>query len=59
MHLDKVYTFIYGLPDSDRAYYDAVLLIRVAFHGPTRRDYAWIHMDDTLIAADRIDNIEN
>jgi hypothetical protein len=70
----RVKKYIYGLPDAGRAYYDAYSahLIENGFrrsvsdpclffkvHGPTRRVYVWIHVDDTLIAADRLDDIED
>ena len=70
----RVKKYIYGLPDAGRAYYDAYSahLIENDFkrsvsdpclffkvNGPTRRVYVWIHVDDTLIAADRIEDIED
>ena len=65
--------YIYGLPDAGRAYYDAYSehLISNGYHrtasdpclffkilGSRRRVYIWIHVDDTLIAADDLRDIE-
>ena len=70
----RVKKYIYGLPDAGRAYYDAYSshLLENGFkrsisdvclffktYSPTRRVYVWIHVDDTLIAADRLDDIED
>ena len=70
----RVLKYIYGLPDAGRAYYDAYsshlmengfsraasdpcLFFKV--HASTRRVYVWIHVDDTLIAADVLEDIED
>ena len=70
----RVKKYIYGLPDAGRAYYDAYSthLMENGFrrsisdpclffmiHGLTRRVYVWIHVDDTLISADRLEDIES
>ena len=70
----RVLKYIYGLPDAGRAYYDAYSehlishgYIRTASDpclffkiiGNRRRVYIWIHVDDTLIAADDIRDIED
>ena len=69
----RVMKYMYGLPDAGRAYYDAYsehlmsngftrsvsdlcLFHKSGVHG--RRVYAWIHVDDTLVAADDLDDIE-
>ena len=69
----RVLQYIYGLPDAGRAYYDAYSehLISNGYHrtasdpclffkilGSRRRVYIWIHVDDTLIAADDLRDIE-
>ena len=69
----RVKRYIYGLPDAGRAYYDAYsshlmengfqrsvsdLCLFFKIFTPSRRVYVWIHIDDTLIAADRLDDIE-
>ena len=69
----RVLRYIYGLPDAGRAYYDAYSehLLENGFsrtasdpclfykiHGSRRRVYVWIHVDDTLIAADQLEDIE-
>ena len=69
----RVRRYIYGLPDAGRAYYDAYCehLIQHGFTrtvsdlclftkilAPKRRVYVWIHVDDTLIAADCLEDIE-
>ena len=70
----RVLKYIYGLPDAGRAYYDAYsshlmengfartdsdpcLFFKIV--GPRRRVYVWIHVDDTLIAADYLEDIED
>lgn len=69
----RVLKYIYGLPDAGRAYYDAYSE-HLMSHGYTRtisdpclffktignrrRVYIWIHVDDTLIAADDLRDIE-
>ena len=70
----RVKRYIYGLPDAGRAYYDAYsehlmshgfsrsvsdlcLFYKTGTRG--RRVYVWIHVDDTLIAADDLDDIED
>ena len=68
----RVLKYIYGLPDAGRAYYDAYSehLISNGYHrtasdpclfykilGSRRRVYIWIHVDDTLIAADDLRDI--
>ncbi len=70
----RVKRYIYGLPDAGRAYYDAYsshllengfrrsvsdLCLFFKIIEPTRRVYVWIHVDDTLIAADRLEDIES
>ena len=69
----RVKKYIYGLPDSGRAYYEAYskhltengylksvhdpcLFMKIT--SPTRRVYIWIHVDDTLVAADYPEDIE-
>ena len=69
----RVKKYIYGLPDAGRAYYDAYcehltqhgyvrtvsdLCLFTKVLAPNRRVYVWIHVDDTLIAADRLEDIE-
>ena len=69
----RVRRYIYGLPDAGRAYYDAYIehLIEHDFvrtvsdpclftkiTAPDRRVYVWVHVDDTLIAADHLEDIE-
>ena len=69
----RVKKYIYGLPDAGRAYYDAYcehltqhgyvrtvsdLCLFTQVLAPNRRVYVWIHVDDTLIAADRLEDIE-
>ena len=69
----RILKYIYGLPDAGRAYYDAYAnhLMENGFSrtasdpclsfkttAPTRRVYVWIHVDDTLIAADELEDIE-
>ena len=61
--------YIYGLPDAGRAYYDAYsshllengfrrsvsdLCLFFKIITPSRRVYVWIHVDDTLIAAETL-----
>lgn len=69
----RVKKYIYGLPDSGRAYYEAYSQ-HLEEHGylksindpclfnkiinPSRRVYVWIHVDDTLIAASDPRDIE-
>ena len=70
----RVRRYIYGLPDAGRAYYDAYcahllehgftrtvsdLCLFTKIIAPRRRVYVWIHVDDTLIAADRLEDIED
>ena len=70
----RVKRYIYGLPDAGRAYYDAYSshLLENGFRRsvsdlclfskiiqPKRRVYVWIHVDDTLIAADLLEDIED
>ena len=70
----RVLKYIYGLPDAGRAYYDAYSnhLMENGFSrtvsdpclfykivSPVRRVYVWIHVDDTLIAADLLEDIES
>ena len=70
----RVKKYIYGLPDAGRAYYDAYsshllengfkrsisdVCLFFKIYSTTRRVYVWIHVDDTLIAADRLDDIED
>ena len=69
----RVKKYIYGLPDSGRAYYEAYsthlienkylrsindpcLFYKIV--NPTRKIYVWIHVDDTLVAATHIEDIE-
>ena len=69
----RVKKYVYGLPDSGRAYYEAYsnhliehgylrstndpcLFFRIK--SPTRRIYIWAHVDDTLVAADDVSDIE-
>ena len=74
---DKTYRvkkYIYGLPDSGRAYYEAYsnhliengylrsvndpcLFFKII--SPARKVYVWIHVDDTLIAASQVEDIED
>ena len=69
----RVLKYIYGLPDAGRANYDAYSehLTQHGYHrttsdpclfykiiGNRRRVYIWIHVDDTLIAADDLRDIE-
>ena len=69
----RVKKYIYGLPDAGRAHYDAYcehltqhcyvrtvsdLCLFTKVLAPNRRVYMWIHVDDTLIAADRLEDIE-
>ena len=69
----RVQKYIYGLPDAGRAYYDAYSdhLISHGYNrtasdpclffkilGNRRRVYIWIHVDDTLIAADDLRDID-
>ena len=64
---------MYGLPDAGRAYYDAYcehltqngftravsdLCLFFKIYSPRRRVYVWIHVDDTLIAADNLEDID-
>ena len=71
---NRVRRYIYGLPDAGRAYYAAYCapLLEHGFTGtvsdlclftkiiaPRQRVYVWIHIDDTLIAADRLKDIED
>ena len=70
----RVKRYMYGLPDAGRAYYDAYsehllqhgftrtvsdLCLFVKIHAPDRHVYVWIHVDDTLIAGDRLEDIES
>ena len=69
----RVKKYIYGLPDSGRAYYEAYsthlidngylrstsdpcLFYKII--SPDRKVYVWIHVDDTLVAASRAEDIE-
>ena len=69
----RVKKYIYGLPDSGRAYYEAYSthLIENGYLrstndpclffkivNPTRKIYVWIHVDDTLVAASNKEDIE-
>ena len=68
----RVKKYIYGLPDAGRAYYDAYSshliengfsrsisdpCLFYRFTDATNRIYVWIHVDDTLVAASRLDDI--
>lgn len=70
----RVKKYIYGLPDSGRAYYEAYSkhLMENGYqrsaHDPClffsvpsddQRIYIWIHVDDTLVAADRAEDIDH
>ena len=70
----RVKKYIYGLPDSGRAYYEAYSthLIENGYlrsindpclffkiTSPQRKVYVWIHVDDTLVAASLPDDIED
>ena len=70
----RVRKYIYGLPDAGIAYYDAYcahllehgftrtvsdLCLFTKIIAPRRRVYVWIHVDDTLIANDRLEDIED
>ena len=70
----RVRKYIYGLPDAGRAYYDAFsghllengftrtvsdLCLFYKVISPKRRVYVWSHVDDTLIAADLLADIED
>ncbi len=69
----RVKKYIYGLPDSGRAYYEAYSghLIEHGYlrsrndpclffkiRSTTRKVYVWIHVDDTLVAATHPEDIE-
>ena len=69
----RVKKYIYGLPDAGRAYYDAYSTHLIdngfsrsvadpclfyKFTDPSNRTYVWIHVDDTLVAATRLEDIE-
>ena len=69
----RVKKYIYGLPDSGRAYYEAYSkhlsdhsylksvhdpCLFMKIKSPKRRVYIWIHLDDTLVAADLLEDIE-
>ena len=70
----RIRRYIYGLPDAGRAYYDAYSehLLEHGFvrtvsdpclftkiNASDRRVYVWVHVDDTLIAADHLEDIEH
>ena len=70
----RVKKYIYGLPDSGRAYYEAYSthLIENGYLrsindpclffkiiSPQRKVYVWIHVDDTLVAASLPEDIED
>ena len=69
----RIRRYIYGLPDAGRAYYDAYpehlmqngftrtasdLCLFVKLIAPRRQVYVWAQVDDTLIAADELRDIE-